>query len=80
MTKIYSLDKLQKARLMRKDLEKLVHVLQLNLSGLSQYKKYKDIGLLLDNILDTKTLLEIHLNSINRFIDSKGLVNDQFKD
>jgi len=65
---------------MRKDLEKLVHVLQLNLSGLSQYKKYKDIGLLLDNILDTKTLLEIHLNSINRFIDSKGLVNDQFKD
>lgn len=70
--KINNLQNYKRAKIISKDLEKIIPILAKTYEQLKPYMKYRPILDTLDTISDSKLVLEIHLSQEKRIVDSMG--------
>lgn len=73
MTKtVNSLHEYRKAKVLAKDLEQIIKVINLTISALHFYSKYSPVNVIISTLQTNKTLLEIHYNKYKRIVETKG--------
>lgn len=76
MTKsVNNLLEYKKAKILAKDLEVILKIINLSISALHHYSKYAPVNVIISTLQTNKTLLEIHYNKYKRIIDTKGKVD-----
>lgn len=59
------------AKLVVKDLEKILKVINLTIQGLSFYKKYSSVSQIISTLQTHKTLIEISYNKYKEILEKK---------
>lgn len=65
----------RKAKLLAKDLEVILKIINLSISALHHYSKYAPVNMIISTLQTNKTLLEIHYNKYKRVVETKGKVD-----
>lgn len=74
--KINDITKYKKAKLLTKDLEKLIVILKQTKKDLAPYKKYYGMSDLLINIIDSQIYFQIHLDEQRSILNCKGEIDE----
>jgi hypothetical protein len=77
MADIHNLPKLKSKLAIKKDLEQLINVIDVNIRGLNNYKHYIPIRRLLNVMMEEREILNLHLEDAKLFIKEKGKVHEQ---
>lgn len=81
MSNINSLTKYKQAKLLKKDLEEILPILNNTVKQLSRYKdRYSLVRQCITVLDDLKTILEIHKGNINKIIENKAILVDTNRD
>jgi hypothetical protein len=72
--KVNNLQEYRKAKILEKDLEQILRVINLSISALHFYSKYAPVNVIISTLQTNKTLLEIHYNKYKRIVETKGEV------
>lgn len=69
---IHNLAEYQKAKVVVKDIEKMLKVITLAETGLKKYQHYRPVQSILTTIYNEKALLEIYLEQYKLVVETKG--------
>ena len=77
MSNITDLVKYKQAKIIKKDLDSIIPLLDNTIKQLTRYKdRYSLVRNCMDSLSDAKTMLEIHKLNINKIIDNKAIIVD----
>lgn len=71
MDNIVDLKQYKKAKIVSKDLEQIIRILELTTQGLGKYSKYTHVMEILSQIQQKKIILKVYLDKCNALIDKK---------
>lgn len=69
---IHNLAEYQKAKVVVKDIEKMLKIIMLAETGLKKYQHYRPVQSILTTIYNEKALLEIYLEQYKMIVETKG--------
>jgi len=72
---VNDLSEYRKAKIIIKDLDVILKIINLSISALHHYSKYAPVNLIISTLQTNKTLLEIHYNKYKRIVETKGKMN-----
>lgn len=68
---VIDLKEYKKAKVLVKELEELIKIINLSINALSMYKKYVPVMECISMLQSNKTILEIHYHRYKRLIEKK---------
>jgi hypothetical protein len=71
MSDVINIKEYKLAKVLVSDLEKIILIIDLTIQGLSYYKKYEPVSLIISNLQTNKTLLEISHSKYKRILEKK---------
>lgn len=77
MNEVNDFNKYKRAKIITKELEKVLNIINLSLKGLKPFRKYTSISETLLCLEDSKSILEIHLEHQKKILENKGRVVDK---
>lgn len=72
MNNIHDLQKIKRAKIIVRELEQVLKIINLSIQGLKPYKKYTTLSETLLCLRDSKDILEIHLSHNKKILENKG--------
>lgn len=72
MTNVADFNRYKKAKVLEKDFEVIIMLLNISIKGLDQYLKYVPVMECVSVLKNNKTLLELNLRRIKTVINNKG--------
>ena len=76
VTNIHNIYNYKKAKQVIKDLELMLKIVNVAGIGISKYSKYKIGAKILNVLLESKKELETNINTCNKIISTKGIINE----
>ena len=71
MDNVVDLKKYKKAKIVAKDLEQIIKILELTMQGLGKYSKYTHVAEVLAHVQQKKVILKVYLDKCKALIDKK---------
>jgi len=77
MNEINDFNKFKKAKIVVQELEQVLKIINLSLSGLKPFRKYTSLSETILCLEDSKSILEIHHEHHKKVIENKGKVSEE---
>lgn len=74
MTELHSIGKFKALKVVKRDLEELIRVVELNIRGLQNYKHYSAVAVILTTLLEQLDVLKRQLEQAKEGLKDKGKV------